>query len=38
MAESGHLDKIILDGAERAGAVAEATLQDVKSALGMLQL
>ena len=36
VAEPGHLDAIMASGAERAGEAAEATLKDVKAALGML--
>ena len=36
VAEPQHLDAIIRSGAERASETAEATLREVKAALGML--
>jgi tryptophanyl-tRNA synthetase len=37
MAEPGHIDAILKDGSERAGAIAEKTMGDVRDILGMLR-
>ncbi|KQT83943.1 tryptophan--tRNA ligase [Aurantimonas sp. Leaf443] len=35
-ADPGHIDAVLKDGGERAGAIAEATMRDVKSIVGFL--
>jgi tryptophanyl-tRNA synthetase len=37
MADPGHIDKILADGAERAGAMAEKTMNGVKDVLGFVR-
>ena len=37
MADPGHIDAILKDGGERAGAIAEKTMGDVRDILGMLR-
>ena len=37
MADPGHIDAILKDGGERAGAIAEKTMADVRDILGMLR-
>ena len=37
MADPGHLDRVLADGAERARAVAAETLSDVRDRVGLLR-
>jgi tryptophanyl-tRNA synthetase len=37
MADHGYIDAVLKDGGERAGVIAQKTMRDVKSILGMLQ-
>ncbi|MBB4005305.1 tryptophan--tRNA ligase [Aurantimonas endophytica] len=36
MADPGHIDAVLRDGGERAGAIAERTMKDVKQIIGLL--
>ena len=36
-ADPGHIDRVLADGAERAGAIAAATMAEVKDILGMVR-
>ena len=35
--DPGHIDAVLKDGGERAGAIAERTMRDVKEIVGFLQ-
>lgn len=37
MSDSGYLDQILVEGAEKASDIAEATLQNVYQAMGFLR-
>ncbi|MEF2550695.1 tryptophan--tRNA ligase [Aurantimonas sp. A2-1-M11] len=37
LAEPDHIDAVLRDGGERAGAIAEATINDVKDIIGLLR-
>jgi tryptophanyl-tRNA synthetase len=37
MADPAYVDGVLRDGGERAGALAEATMKDVRSIIGLLQ-
>ncbi|MGB3502018.1 MAG: tryptophan--tRNA ligase [Mesorhizobium sp.] len=37
MADPGHIDAVLRDGGERAGKLAEMTMKDVRSIIGLLQ-
>ncbi|WP_185984007.1 tryptophan--tRNA ligase [Aureimonas mangrovi] len=37
IADPGHIDAVLRDGGERANEIAEATMRDVKTIVGMLQ-
>jgi tryptophanyl-tRNA synthetase len=37
LAEPGHIDKILIDGADRARAIAEKTMKGVKDVVGFIR-
>jgi tryptophanyl-tRNA synthetase len=37
MADPGHIDKVLINGAERAGAIAEKTMNGVKDVMGFVR-